>query len=358
MGFNASALSANTIKTFVDRLNKRNKEKTTWPPKRSAVQEDIANVLGYASWHALNKALDTPKPQSIENPPASIGTWTIPSMYHNGDIMWSRYEWNKHCLVFGDDDVRSAFFERFAAANPDRPMLFIQGPLALPLSNWSGEQVENSTDLMNVMIGSLDFSHATADELYATLALWVSTHKSYVSHTLKVVVNALVELRDNTHFELNLKVLLQYLRHPHLIQELSVRTDFSEKTLKNLQEYVQIEPMIKESLISQFFVFRALEEHTPCSNASVLINHKNLLQNAMKSYLDQWSKKHPGGLIVVDGLHSNSELYEFLLMRLAVYKRDGVGVVVGCTSSADFPNPQMFKQIEQRMGNSVDWKRT
>lgn len=351
MGFNASALSATTIKTFVDRLNKRNKEKTTWPPKRSMVQEDIASVLGYASWHALNKALDTPKPQPIENPPASVGTWTIPNMYHKGEIMWSQYEWNKHCLVFGDDDIRSEFFERFAAANPSRPMLLIQGQLALPLSNWSGEQVENNTDLMNVMISSLDFATVDADDLFTALKLWVSIHKPHVSYTLQVVANTLVELRDNIHFELNFKVLLQYLRQPHLIQELSERMDLPEKTLKNLQEYVQNIALNNDNLIPEFFVFRDLEEHTaPCSDDSVLINHQNLLQNVMKTYLDWWSKKHPGGLIVVDGLHSDSELYEFLLMRLAVYKRGGVGVVVGCTSSADFPNSQMYEQIQGRMG--------
>ena len=57
MAFNPSALDERTLKQFVDRLLSLRKkqplpEPSSWPPKRHQIQEEIAAVLGFSSWHA------------------------------------------------------------------------------------------------------------------------------------------------------------------------------------------------------------------------------------------------------------------------------------------------------------------
>lgn len=56
MPFNPKALNERTLKQFVDRLMQAHKDKPLptaeqWPPKRSQIQEQIAAVLGFPSWH-------------------------------------------------------------------------------------------------------------------------------------------------------------------------------------------------------------------------------------------------------------------------------------------------------------------
>lgn len=370
MGFNASALSATTIKTFVDRLNKRNKEKTTWPPKRSMVQEDIASVLGYASWHALNKALDTPKPNATSNPPietpVALLKWSIPEEYLNLDVVWSRFDWNKHSLVFSNDEVRSDFFAKFAAKNPSRPMLLIQGLLALPAhpENWS--TVNQSGQLAALMIGTLDFSSASAQEIVDVLKIWnTSITAMNATELLLMVCDALIQLRDSQNLSLNLDVLVDHLE-PHNLVLLAQRTDLKANTLDDLNTYIHNLDDPSFGLPHHraiAFEWKRIKDavnrfYSPKdTNHRVLVSHlfkpSSGVQQQIEQYLDWWVAEHTGGLVVVDGLHSDSYLYEFLLRRLAVYKRDGVGVVIGCANSGDFPNNQMYEQIQGRIHNHV-----
>lgn len=52
--FTPSALTERTLKQFVDRLTKLRSGQPApkqWPPKRAAIQEEIAHILGFSSWH-------------------------------------------------------------------------------------------------------------------------------------------------------------------------------------------------------------------------------------------------------------------------------------------------------------------
>lgn len=56
MSFSPASLNERTLKQFVDRLLRLRKSQSCptsaqWPPKRSQVQEEVAAVLGFASWH-------------------------------------------------------------------------------------------------------------------------------------------------------------------------------------------------------------------------------------------------------------------------------------------------------------------
>lgn len=378
MGFNASALSANTIKTFVDRLNKRNKEKTTWPPKRNAVQEDIAKVLGYDSWHALNKAIDTPKPDAIhstapnvsQTPFVCAGPWNIPKQFDNLPLIWERVEWKNHCLVFANDETRSDFFTAFAQVNPTRPIVLIQGPLALPVDNWEGGLAQRTLKLGALMIETLDFTTVSAQEIVNVFKIWnTSSNDIYSTDVLLMVCAALVELRDAHKIVLDINTIIEHLEYQSLVA-LSQRTDLTEHTTKELNTYLQ--KFNEEQLPNRHFNthkmivhhWKTIEHIMERFGSSENTNHRVLIsstaqhpdkdvQSQLKAYLDWWVSGHKGGLIVVDGLHSDSHLYEFLLRRLAVYKRDGVGVVIGCANSGDFPNTQMYEQIQGRIHNQI-----
>lgn len=60
MPFNPAALTARTLKQFVSRLHRLRQSQpqpAQWPPKRTQIQEDVAIMLGFASWHAALRAL-------------------------------------------------------------------------------------------------------------------------------------------------------------------------------------------------------------------------------------------------------------------------------------------------------------
>ena len=64
MSFNPSALNERTLKQFVDRLAALRASQplpTHWPPKRSACQEEVARMPGFASWHQAIHAVRSDK---------------------------------------------------------------------------------------------------------------------------------------------------------------------------------------------------------------------------------------------------------------------------------------------------------
>jgi len=62
MSFNPTALTLSTVKKFIDRLEKVQKERGL-PVKRSQIQEDVAKMLGFVSYHDLFENVE--KPQSV-----------------------------------------------------------------------------------------------------------------------------------------------------------------------------------------------------------------------------------------------------------------------------------------------------
>ena len=90
MSFNPNALSLRTLKQFVDRAHKLKKQQScpqenTWPPKRSVIQEEVAHMLGFTSWHHALKALEDKEQKNIVSP-ASL----IQSLYPNEPLQWDK----------------------------------------------------------------------------------------------------------------------------------------------------------------------------------------------------------------------------------------------------------------------------
>ena len=94
--FTPSALSERTLKQFVDRLTKLRSGQPapkSWPPKRAAIQEEIAHILGFSSWHQAIHAVrptsavgQTPAPAAT---PAEIHQQVDQElMYRNEPARW------------------------------------------------------------------------------------------------------------------------------------------------------------------------------------------------------------------------------------------------------------------------------
>ena len=87
MSFNPKALNERTLKQFVDRLCKIRKGQPIptephWPPKRSSVQEDVAQMLGFTSWH---HAIHSVRPSQSTPQPS-------PSLYPFEPVRWTAKE--------------------------------------------------------------------------------------------------------------------------------------------------------------------------------------------------------------------------------------------------------------------------
>lgn len=76
MPFQPQALDERTLKAFVDRLIQSLRQHEA-PLKRSAAQESVARMLGFANWHAAITAVtqNRPKPQASAVSAPGIGLY-------------------------------------------------------------------------------------------------------------------------------------------------------------------------------------------------------------------------------------------------------------------------------------------
>ena len=74
MSFNPALLNQNSVKKFVDRLEKIYTERfENTPVKRTQIYEDVANLFGYDSWHNMDQAMkNAHAEQSSATQPASV----------------------------------------------------------------------------------------------------------------------------------------------------------------------------------------------------------------------------------------------------------------------------------------------
>lgn len=87
MPFNPRALTERTLKGFVDRWVRAQRAKPCptpdqWPPARTACQEDIAQLLGFANWHEAITAIRQLQTQS----PDDAGVASAPSSIYQINI--------------------------------------------------------------------------------------------------------------------------------------------------------------------------------------------------------------------------------------------------------------------------------
>ena len=352
MGFNASALTEKTVKNFVDRLHKQNIS-TTPSYKRSQTQENVAIMLGYKNWHALQQAITTPK--------------TLPN---------SKGTASAHQLVHGHDQKRCEFLSTFV--NSEQPTLLLHGELSVPVSNWASTRFSTHNELTGNILSQINFDTMSGEDMYRVT-------KNFLPHnvqqdTLNFIKNLLaflVVLRDDSQCQqkFNETTIAKFFDFGLFCRQIW-RRDIPQKSLEYLTEHLQClgiseekYPLFNHNPNQEFLnvthyekrhnaicaplqpLFFATAPKTPLPSKVVQIMETSIADTTVQKYIHWWCNTYPGGVILADGLPHSSGLYLFFLKNLAFLKSNSIGFVLGTATPHDFPTLQMYEQIKARVGD-------
>lgn len=388
MSFNSSVLSEKTVKSFVDRLLRRYKSHPNselHSIKRAIVQEDVAAMLGYASWHALSSQIKSHLAVAAA-PMARTGLLAskrLQEMSQFDDYLYVQekesadiLEWDvlrQHFFVMGLEHVRCQWYQELLNSNPTQPVLFVQGPLSSRLP-WSNLTLHNHAITAQAFFLQAD-AHSITDFLVRLMAetggdnaMWKERAISLIS----AVVLALVHVREHEGLHIDGTVISEYLSLEK-IQQLSQRRDFPQHVLQSLKAYLRSLPAYQANapkqsetvfeqhgyLQMQFTRILKLLEDQP-TNA---LEHTRIkisfdthvdVTYPIVAFLKQWSVAHPKGLIVVDGLEHTSALYHLMLQVLPILHENNAALAIGSTSSADLPDDiHAQKRLASRIGSEI-----
>lgn len=356
MGFNASALTEKTIKNFVDRLHKQNIA-TTPSYKRSQTQENVAVMLGYKNWHALQQAIATPK---------------YPSN--------SKFA-HAHQLIHGFDHKRCEFLSTLVN-NTTHPTLVVHGELSVPVPNHLGAHFSKSSELIGNILSQIDFDTMSAEDMYGIT-------KNFLPHNvgqntlifIQNLLNFLVTLRDDPQCKqsFNESTIAKYFEFEVFRQQIW-RRDIPPKALTYIAEHLQCLGIPEDYIkypptgfnVNQEFldVFEHKRRHKEIcaplkplffetrtkiftSAKSVQIIEPSIDDPTLQSYIHWWCHTHPGGVLIVDGLASTSPLYAVLLNSLTFMKSHAIAMILGTATPHDFPTLQLYEQIKARVGEVI-----
>lgn len=116
MSFNPSALNERTLKQFVDRLAALRKtqevpKNTSWPPKRAQLQEEVAKILGFTSWH---QAIHAVRPE-VKKSSATVAKDTADtasfSRYPNEPAQWTAEAFDEFLVWAVEQGASDIFVE-------------------------------------------------------------------------------------------------------------------------------------------------------------------------------------------------------------------------------------------------------
>ena len=387
MSFNSSVLSEKTVKSFVDRLLRRYKTHSNTALhsiKRASVQEDVAAMLGYVSWHALSAQLKDPLVAVA--PLVCPGLIASPRLQKMSDF--ERYlqlqrtngveflGWDglrQHFFVRGSDHARSQWYQELLTSNPEQAVLFVQGPLSHNLP-WSGLSLHNHAVTAQAFFlyrnasEITDFLVGLMDEAGGDNAMWKGRAISLISS----IMLALVHLRDHDGLLMGVEVIRDHFLLEK-IQQLSKRRDLPPHVLQSLKAYLRSLPGYQENATQQSET--VMEQHDYLQmqftrGFSLLEEHsKNILDHtrvnlSFDSHVDitpsivqvvkAWARANPRSLIVFDGLEHTSALYHFVLHTLPLLHDNEVALAIGSTTAADLPDDaNAQKRLSSRIGSHV-----
>lgn len=388
MSFNSSVLSEKTVKSFVDRLLRRYKShphSALHSIKRAIAQEDVAAMLGYASWHALSSQIKSHLAVAAA-PVARTGLLAskrLQEISKFDDYLYVQekegsdiLEWDvvrQHFFVMGLEHVRCQWYQELLNSNPTQPVLFVQGPLSSHLP-WSGLALHNHAITAQTFFLQADAPSITEflvrlmGESGADNAMWKERAISLIS----AVVLALVHVRGHDGLHIDGKVISEYLNLDKICQ-LSQRPDLPQETLYSVKSYLRSLPGYQEHaskqnqtvfehhgyLQMQFTRLLKLLEDQP----KKVLDHSRLkisfdahvdVTHPIVELLKQWSVAHPKGLIVLDGLEHSSALYHLTLQVLPILHENNLALAIGSTSSADLPDDiHAQKRLASRIGSEI-----
>ena len=386
MSFNASVLSEKTVKSFVDRLLRRYKTHTNpamHSIKRASAQEDVAAMLGFASWHALSSQL---RPLSVA-PASCTGLIASSRLQQMSDFNKSMplqrtngiefLEWNllrHHFFVQGSDHARSQWHQELLTTNPQQTVLFVQGPLSHRLP-WNGLVLHNhaitsqALFLCHSAAEITEFLVGLMDDAGRDNAIWRGRAISLIS----CVVLALVHLRDHDGLPMDAHVIRDHLGLEKM-QQLSKRHDLPPHILQSLKAYLRSLPGYQENAPRQSETVIDLHGYSGMQFTRVLSlldeKSKNALAqthlklsfdaqtdvaHSVMQFVKAWACAHPKSLIVFDGLEHTSPLYHFVLHTLSLLHDNEVALAIGSASDADLPDDaNAQKRLVSRINGQID----
>lgn len=388
MSFNASVLSEKTVKSFVDRLLRRYKSHPNpalHSIKRALAQEDVAAMLGYASWHALSSQI---KPHlAVAAAPVTrmgllaskrlqeisrFGNYLYVQEKEGADIL----EWDavrQHFFIMGLEHARSQWYQELFNSNPTQSVLFVQGPLSSHLP-WSDLTLHNHAITAEAFFLQAD-AHSITDFLVRMMAetggenaMWKQRAISLIS----AVVLALVHVREQEGLHIDGSVISEYLNLGKIQQLLKIR-DFPQHVVQSLKAYLRSLPGYQENAPKQSETVFEQHGYLQMQFTRILKLLENQSKNALEhtrikisfdthmdvaypivAFLKQWSVAHPKGLIVLDGLEHTSDLYHLVLHVLPILHSNNAALVIGSTSSADLPDDiHAQKRLVSRIGSEI-----
>ena len=398
MAFNPAVLNESTIKRFVDQLVKHNKTKTqtSWPPKRSAVQEDVAVMLGYKNWHELSKcvkdatdkmaagsqvapvkAVPEAKQRVFVNlPDMQLFLTGFPlfqaggSLTREGSSARLSSEDGKrpaawmsnvveHSLVYGSDTHRRAFFKNVIDENPDLRFFVVQGRQSLPVRQRD----------------HLAF-YSISDNSYYPFPCLGAISKHFLLNYIRSRVErfqypqAMLSFVDMVYRSIADDL---YKEHPDFLQNFSWLTFFnplsdpfkrwlakkSGKTQTQINNFLRQfnNQDLKQILDHIETILRNFPPHlyTLNSNTNVGLNLSTWntpgSMPLIATAIEHWrlSSSQPG-IVIFNGLPHDSEILQHIYSYFSMWGEHNIGVFVGANSAADLPNePKEFERLTSRL---------
>lgn len=372
MAFNPNSLNETTIKRFVDKLVQQNKQKDTWPPKRAFVQEDVAVMLGYKNWHELKKCIKDLSTPSNEKPPTHTQIHLpYSSLTENSLLIPELCDFEKvtgHILLKSADKKRRQYFDQLAALNPHIHFLFVQGQNSLPFVSSHNRPFFNYDAYKHIDRDTrtvLDHSFLTPNlcNAIANFVAYTVGQNQYFDAIQEYVLHALLNTNLGPHvdaFELMGEtghlLVLKYFSDPpstmpkpknqHALESFWSDAHLVATTATTLW-------CVLKSLATKSFT-SALTSSTP-SLGIRLYEPMDVPLDNLGVFCDVWMHLHAGPkVLVVDGIHHNSNFYSVLSKNLSAWGETNTAVFVGAASEADLPNdPKSYQRLVSRIAETT-----
>ena len=386
MPFAPQELTLDTVKGFVDRYLRSQKKlpaPPTWPPKRTAAQETVAQMLGFPNWHALHARLTDPGRSQSHMQRSQ--EWMLggdqyvvqdPTALSTAPFAWDNAK--EVVALVGSAMDRHHVIHRLRSVQK-KSVLWLRSNLAHAASSHTpgyGFMAVNHYDLYAIVDHVLK-SWPALDlvDMFMSLVsanededadIWIVRARVLLS----AVVSALVYLRDHHAIALTSTSLRQALGLPGLI-ELTQNTRLPSYLIQALQNYGQSLPDGRGKFPDQL-TETALDHHgylqmqftrilgtveelarpvvfSPCQILALNevegtvpgmgTEHLALL---LRIYIQAWVKENPNGLVVFDGLVPQSPL--LVLVQWALNEISGGGqqtrVMVAAAHRQQLPQAQ------------------
>lgn len=396
MPFQPDALTPSTLKGFVDRLHRFSKthQPESWPPKRSWAQEAVARALGFPHFHAAQQALSLPRQASADDQVVSKGVqWILPTPSGVAGIsdhllyplestrglsaLTLPVSTQENLLLLGTEHERdTALGSLVHATLPHRlPLLWFRGDESLPndghplpavrLPAFQGYGAAMEHVLHHWRAGEITELLASLLDDLPDQAMW----KNRAIALAAAVVGALAHLRDRDGLTLTMDALRDALILDNL--ETLARRDLPANLAQSLRAYLRSLPGYAEGAAVAVQSDTTREQHGFLQmqfvralgpglsrfdlqpRLLVRLDREAPQPRALAALADEWAHRHPGGIILLDGMDSHSFAWDWFLRSSHRLKAQRHRVIVAAQTLKSLPDGTTAHRIVDRMDGWV-----